>query len=336
MPIQTEAPSRKSWRDVLPIHPAAELFPPMSSDELRELGADIVKKNGLVAPIALWRRNPNEPLQLLDGRNRLDAIELVTGRTVEVGAPSLMAGDFLATDKVLMLDKSVEPFAYVISANIHRRHLDAEQKRNLIAKLIKATPEKSDRQIAETVKASPTTVGTVRAEMEAKGDVSKLDTRQDSKGRRQPAKRSKRKRATDPPPEIAQRRAAAAHRIRELMGKPPKPPDDIGPASAGEIARKDAEIEELRNAKQRLEIKITGLESEITELKTRREPASAARCEICRQEKRATQRRVFVCDLCAEIHELETRAEAAPPADDGLDIPACLDRRNASPPAKGD
>jgi hypothetical protein len=94
MPIQTEAPSRKSWRDVLPIHPAAELFPPMSSDELRELGADIVKKNGLVAPIALWRRNPNEPLQLLDGRNRLDAIELVTGRTVEIGAPSLMAGDF--------------------------------------------------------------------------------------------------------------------------------------------------------------------------------------------------------------------------------------------------
>src|SRR5215471_7376976 len=102
MPIQTEAPSRKSWRDALPIHPAAELFPPMSSDELRELGADIVKKNGLVAPIALWRRNPNEPLQLLDGRNRLDAIELVTGRTVEIGAPSLMAGDFLACDKVVI------------------------------------------------------------------------------------------------------------------------------------------------------------------------------------------------------------------------------------------
>ena len=289
-----------SWRDTLPVHPAAELFPLMSPDELRELGADIVKKNGLVAPIALWRRNPNEPLQLLDGRNRLDAIELVTGRTVEVGAPSLMAGDFLATDK-------------------------SEQKRELIAKLLKAQPETSDRQIAETVKASPTTVGTVRAEMEAKGDVSKLDTRQDSKGRRQPA--SKRKRATDPPPEIVQRRAAAAHRICELMGKPPKPPDDIGPASAGEIARKDAEIEELRNAKQRLEIKITGLESEITELKTRRKPASAARCEICRQEKRATQRRVFVCDLCAEIHELETRAEAAPPADDG--IPEFL-RRSAS------
>src|SRR5262249_61808449 len=83
-----------------------------------------------------------------------------------------------------------DPSANRTSANTHRRHLTAEQKRELIAKLIKATPEKSDRQIAETVKASPTTVGTVRAEMEAKGDVSKLDTRRDSKGRKQPAART--------------------------------------------------------------------------------------------------------------------------------------------------
>jgi hypothetical protein len=88
------------------------------------------------------------------------------------------------------------PTAYVISANIHRRHLTAEQKRDLIAKLLKAQPEKSDRQIADTVKASPTTVGTVRAKMEAAGDVSKLDTRRDRKGRQQPA--SKPEKAASP------------------------------------------------------------------------------------------------------------------------------------------
>ncbi len=46
-------PIPKSWRDVLPVHPAADLFPLMSHDELLELGKDI-KKNGLESPIVLW------------------------------------------------------------------------------------------------------------------------------------------------------------------------------------------------------------------------------------------------------------------------------------------
>ena len=38
--ISAKAPS---WRDTLEIHPAAELFPPMSPDELKALGEDINK-----------------------------------------------------------------------------------------------------------------------------------------------------------------------------------------------------------------------------------------------------------------------------------------------------
>jgi len=41
-PTSTAIP-RRSWRDVLSVHPAAELFPQMSADELRELGEDIKK-----------------------------------------------------------------------------------------------------------------------------------------------------------------------------------------------------------------------------------------------------------------------------------------------------
>ena len=74
----------KSWRDVLPIHPAAELFPLMSPDELQALGEDIKKHDGLTSSIALWRADPAAQLQLLDGRNRCDAIELVIGRPVYV------------------------------------------------------------------------------------------------------------------------------------------------------------------------------------------------------------------------------------------------------------
>src|SRR5215475_163092 len=183
-------PASSSWRSILPIHPAAELFPRMSPDELRALGEDIIK-NGLTSPIVLWQPDSKSPARLLDGISRLDAIEIATGSPVIVGAPSIMAGQhFLDCDKVIVLDKSVDPYAYVISANIHRRHLTAEQKRELIAKLIKATPEKSDRQIATTTKTDHKTVGAVRAEQEARGEIPHVATRTDTKGRAQPAHRT--------------------------------------------------------------------------------------------------------------------------------------------------
>ena len=47
--------------------------------------------------------------------------------------------------------------------------------------------EKSDRQIAVAVKASPTTVGTTRRKLEDTGEVSKLDTRTGADGVKQPA-----------------------------------------------------------------------------------------------------------------------------------------------------
>jgi ParB-like chromosome segregation protein Spo0J len=156
--------AHQRWRDVLPIHPAAELFPRMSQAELRELGEDI-KRYGLRNPCCLVEDEYGRVV-LIDGRNRLDALELI--------------GEQITLDNSIIFERfpadSVDVAARIISLNIHRRHLTAEQKRELIATVIKATPDKSDRQIAETVKASPTTVGTVRAEMEATGDVSRLDT----------------------------------------------------------------------------------------------------------------------------------------------------------------
>ena len=42
--------SSASWREILPIHPAAQLLPRMTEQELRELGEDI-KSRGLLQPI---------------------------------------------------------------------------------------------------------------------------------------------------------------------------------------------------------------------------------------------------------------------------------------------
>src|SRR5262245_22903210 len=144
----------RSWRDVLPIHPAAELFPMMKGAEFDALVEDIREHGLITSCVLLEDRNGN--VVLLDGRNRLDALELL-GDDISLNDPVLFKREMAWFD---------DPYALAISLNIHRRHLTAEQRRELIARVIASTPERSDRQIAATVKASPTTVGTVRAEME--------------------------------------------------------------------------------------------------------------------------------------------------------------------------
>jgi hypothetical protein len=181
---------RLSWRKFIKVHPAAALFPMMSLDELKALREDI-KANGLNTSIVMYRG------QLLDGRNRLDAMELA-GLLVTNGNGELDIGQNLT-----VLGDAVDPVAYVVSLNIHRRHLTTEQRRELIGRLLKVDPTKSDRQIAKMTGTSPTTAGKVRSELTAKGDVSKMDTRTDTKGRKQPVKKSKPNSVKPPPPPTA-------------------------------------------------------------------------------------------------------------------------------------
>jgi ParB-like nuclease domain len=159
-----------SWRDILPVHPAADLFPMMTPDEITALGEDI-KHNGLKQPIVLIKTPGGDAL--LDGRNRLDAMASV-GLTTDV-----------ALIQHRVLDADTDAFAFVISANIYRRHLTADQRRDLIAKVLKATPDASNRQIAAQVKADDKTVAKVRKVLEATADIPQLKktTGKDGKAR---------------------------------------------------------------------------------------------------------------------------------------------------------
>jgi N6-adenosine-specific RNA methylase IME4 len=135
------AVTNKPWRDVLPIHPAAEMFPLMSQDELRELGEDI-EKYGLKSRVTFWAEKPGEEKFLLDGRNRLDAME--------------MAGldPHSCSQVTLYGNQGVDPCEYVISVNLKRRHLNESQRAMVAAKL--ATLRRGDNQhspIGETSQA---------------------------------------------------------------------------------------------------------------------------------------------------------------------------------------
>jgi ParB-like nuclease domain len=198
-----------SWRDVLSVHPAANASPLMSQRDLRALAENITKR-GLQVPITvLVEKSSNDgpwTYQLLAGRNRLDACELAginlispprskgaayrRRRGTECGLDIRLGGAGQG-DEVIKFVSDVDAYAFVVSDNLHRLHHTAEHRRELIAKLIEATPEKSNRQIAETVKADHKTVGAIRAEMEPRGEIPHVETRADSKGRQQPVKRTR-------------------------------------------------------------------------------------------------------------------------------------------------
>jgi hypothetical protein len=158
----------------LRFHPLADIFPLMEGEEFDELVADI-KANGLHDPIVMYEG------KILDGRNRYRA-------AIKAGVdpfPLMKNGKRYGGLNYVGDD----PAGFVISRNIHRRHLTAEQKRDVIAKLIAAAPEKSNRQVAKAAGVSHPHVAKVRAEMEEAGDVETVSTSIDTRGRKQPAKK---------------------------------------------------------------------------------------------------------------------------------------------------
>jgi hypothetical protein len=206
--------------EVLPVHPAADLFPLMSTDELKAVGEDI-KANGLRERVTLYGSADNEATwQLLDGRNRLDAMELV-------GLPVLAANGTIRDELWgFRPDYQVDPYAYVLSVNAHRRHLTPEQKRYVIAKVLKAQPEKSNRQIAKHLKRDHKTIGAVRDELEARGELSPRLITTDTRGRKQPTRKTRRsdfiatkerKAAASSPKDRAEERSQQAKRIEECV-----------------------------------------------------------------------------------------------------------------------
>jgi hypothetical protein len=220
----------------LQFHPLANIFPLMEGEEFNALVADI-KANGLREKMDLYEG------KIIDGRNRYRALRRLG---IDPSAdPSnyfrkaiyahAVGGDIKSHEQT----NNDRVRAYVISKNIRRRHLTAEQKRKLIGKVIAAEPEASDRQIAKQVKADHKTVGAIRKKNEATGEIPQLKktTGADGKARKRPSKPAQRK-----------LEAAQAH-IVELE-------------AAHEHDRELAE--KLRAA----EIKMAGLESEIEELKS--------------------------------------------------------------------
>lgn len=123
-----ESGNKLHWRTLFKVHPAADVFPMLPDDELAKL-VDDVTANDLQQTPVFWESPNDRILYLLDGRNRLEAslradikLHWICGST----------GWSLLEPSVQYVDGAIDPVAFIISANVHRRHLSKQEQADLI------------------------------------------------------------------------------------------------------------------------------------------------------------------------------------------------------------
>jgi hypothetical protein len=100
--------------------------------------------------------------------------------------------------------------AFIISADVHRRHLKPKQRREIVADFLKADPTATDRAIAEKAKVDKNTVAKVRREKETRGEIHHVGKRTGTKGRQPPAEKPRKLVTSSGQPSWRARLAATA------------------------------------------------------------------------------------------------------------------------------
>ena len=187
--------------------PYADLLPPLDDSDLSALRGDIAARQAVIVPIVI-----DEARNVIDGANRLRIAASLGIREVPV---EVRLGLSAAEKEQLAED-----------LNLHRRHLSREQMRLFVGRRLVRAPQQSDRRIASELGVDHKTVGSLRQEAERRGEIPHVDTRLDTKGRRQPARRPtvvrgvglrQVGRVADMAADIAQAAAADPHKHGRLL-----------------------------------------------------------------------------------------------------------------------
>lgn len=185
----------------LELHPLCGLVPAMSEGEFAAL-VDDIRANGLREPIWLYEG------KIIDGRHRYRAC-------LQLGIPC-PTREFLGKDAQ----------SFVVSMNVHRRHLSHAQRREFVAMLLKREPRRSNRQIARATGVNDVTVGRVRKDMESRAEILHVERIVGQDGKEYPARglEPAEKEANDSLPTPPRHRSVGAPEkmlayIREMLGR---------------------------------------------------------------------------------------------------------------------
>ena len=139
-----------------------QTMPPLAADELEALERSILA-HGIQVPVIVDERGV-----LIDGHHRK---KIADRHGIEV--PTRVRAGLSEADKV----------ALSISLNIDRRQLSREQRREIIARSLKADPVASNREHARRTGADDKTVADERRKLESSAELPQLDKTRGADGR---------------------------------------------------------------------------------------------------------------------------------------------------------
>ncbi len=144
-----------------------QLLPPLPPDEYAAL-KESIRVHGCRVPIIVDQHG-----DIIDGWHRDRACQ-------ELG--------IFCPREVRHFNSDVERLQVAITLNANRRHLTRAQRRDLIAAYLKADAAINDNHLGEIVGVSKNTVASVRDDLEATGQIDKLEQRRGRDGKDRPAK----------------------------------------------------------------------------------------------------------------------------------------------------
>ena len=239
----------KEWIGEYPVHPVASLFPMIDDESLNALAEDI-KKNGQREPIIVAYLDEamiDEPV-VIDGRNRHAACKLAG---VEPEFKFVMS----------LNDRELSPQViadWIISHNLHRRHLTTSQKAMVGQGYLAYLKEEAKKRQIEAVKRGNASRHSDLPVPQNSAELGKDRTRESAvqAGKIVGVSHASIKDAdfvVKNDPELAQQVrdskvtvSAAAKRIREALNpKPKQTPEQVAEKLAKYVAKHDEEVIEL-------------------------------------------------------------------------------------------
>lgn len=146
-----------------------QLLPPLTEEEYQNLKSSISEK-GILVPVEF-----DEDGNILDGHHRIQI-----AKELGIEYPSIVRTGFTEQEKR----------SHARTLNTVRRHLNREQKREIIRQELLENPEESNNQIAKRLGVSDTTVGVVRNEL---GPDAKPSWRKGADGKYYPSSNANKK-----------------------------------------------------------------------------------------------------------------------------------------------